>query len=283
MPFLVGGYLLALLLSILMYVTLSQSWNIISGFTGYISFGHSVFFGIGSYTTALAILNWNVPPFCAPILGGIMAVLIGLCIGYPTLRLRGPYFAITTLVICEVFRTLAENLTWLTNGSRGLVLPAVYSLIPSYYMALITAIGVNVGVYRLAHSKFGLALKAIQDNEEVACTVGINTGRFKLIAFLLSSFPIGVIGGIMAYYWTYIAPSVVFNVILSTYMLTMCLVGGRGTVLGPIVGATILTVVLSELAVFPYIHAIIFGIILIAVILVTPGGIMELIRRLFKR
>lgn len=279
LPFFASPYITALLLLIFMYIALAESWNILSGYTGYVSFGHVAFFGIGAYTAAILITQKNFNWILASLLGGMVAVLFAGVIGFICLRLRGPYFAIALLGLNEAIRVIATAWESLTRGGYGISLPPVQDLTSIYYAMLLSAIAVVLFTYKLAGSKFGLRLLAIREDEVGAEGVGINTTRYKQAAFILSSFFPGVVGGVYAYYLSYIEPESVFSVSITVKMIVMSMFGGAGTVLGPVIGAASLALV-SELfwAKFPYLHQALFGALIVAVVLLIPGGVVALLQ-----
>lgn len=279
LPFFASPYILALFLLIFMYIALAESWNILSGYTGYVSFGHVAFFGIGAYTAALLITQKNFSWIAASLLGGVVAVLFASVIGFICLRLRGPYFAIALLGLNEAIRVIATAWESLTRGGYGISLPPVLDLKSVYYAMLLSAASAVLLTYALAGSRFGLRLMAIREDEVGAEAVGINTTSYKQAAFILSSFFPGVVGGVYAYYLSYIEPESVFSVSITVKMIVMSMFGGAGTVLGSVIGATSLALV-SELfwAKFPYLHQALFGAIIVAVVLFVPGGVVALLQ-----
>ncbi|MFQ5830686.1 MAG: branched-chain amino acid ABC transporter permease, partial [Candidatus Methylomirabilia bacterium] len=261
-----------------MYIALASSWNIISGYTGYVSFGHVAFFGVGAYVCAIMITRQGMPWVPAVLVGGAGAALLSLILGFPCLRLKGPYFAIVMLGIGEIMRVTVLYFEDLTEGGFGISFPHPDATIPSYFAMGITAAAVVALSQWLANSKFGLRLMSIREDELAAEAMGINTTKYKIVAFVLSAFFPGVAGGIYAYYLSYIEPESTFAVLITINMAIMTIFGGRGTVLGPVVGAASLYV-MSELVWirFPFLHLALFGAIIIVVILFMPRGIMGLV------
>lgn len=284
-PLIGSAYAISLLLFLFMYIALASSWNLISGFTGYVSFGHVSFYGVGAYTTAILLSRYDPPIPLALLLSGAAAVLLALLIGFPCLRLKGPYFAIVTLGLNELVRVIA--LTWesLTKGGTGISLAPPKSVSYPYYAMGIVAILTILTSYYVAHSKFGLRLLAIREDEVAAETMGINTTREKLWAFMLSALFPGIVGGVYAWYVSFIEPVSSFSVLITIQMIIMAMFGGRATVAGPVLGATILFL-MGELvwAQFPFLHLAIFGSLILIVVLFMPRGIMGLLeaRGLFK-
>lgn len=274
-----NAYDITLALTVLMTISLASSWNIISGFTGYTSFGHAGFFGIGAYTGALLIFNEVMPWEAAMLVAGLVTAGMALIIGYPTLRLRGPYFAITMLGLAELARIVVTAWDSLTRGGIGVYLPIVRDPKPNYYAMLILAVATVVVSYFVGTSRFGLRLLSIRDDEVVAQAMGINTTAHKLTAFVISSFFPGVAGAIYARHVGFIDPPSVFLVIWSIRAIATAIVGGQGTILGPIIGAVVLTLVSEEVwASDPNLYQVIFGGIIVLVVIFIPGGLIALLQ-----
>jgi len=281
-------YFVSLLFIVFLYVTLASSWNLIGGFAGYLSFGHVAFFGIGAYVTALMMKGLNLSPFwtiLSSLPAGGMAALIAFIVGYPCLRLRGPYFAVITFCFAFVVELAVKNLDIL-GGPEGLWLKSmdlpihVIRAILFEVMLVIMVLAIALGIWT-SRSKFGAGLRAIKEDEEVAQTMAINSPKLKLQAFALSAFFPGMAGGVYAYHLTYIHPDIVFDVMISILIVLMALFGGGGTWLGPIIGAVVLTLVNEGLSTFVKAEfaRIIYGCLFIGVIIFMPNGIMEFLKR----
>lgn len=277
-------YLLNLLFTIFTYAALAVGWNIIGGYTGYLSFGHAAFFGIGGYTTALLFANMGWSPFVMTPAAGIVAAVVALVVGYPCLRLRGPYFALVTLILALAVRVVVLNVDW-TGGSSGLFLklPQMAPLASGilFYETMLAVLLASVlAAYWALHSKLGIGLTTIREDEEVAQTLGINATRLKMVAFLLSAFLAGMVGGIFSYYRTYVHPNVMFDVNLSVMVVLMALFGGRQNWLGPIVGAVAISVVSEFLTLRLGNEAarVLFGLLMVVVILYLPDGLLAYVR-----
>jgi branched-chain amino acid transport system permease protein len=256
-----------------------------SGYTGYIDFGPVAYFGVGSYCTAILMIKGGLPFILSVFLAGWICAGLSLVIGLPTLRLHGAYFAIATLAAAEAVKQVI--LEWdgvagveLFGGAHGLTLP----LAPPdtfFYYILLFFMGLTVGLAAfLERSKFGYGLRAIREGEQAAEMSGVPTLSIKVRAYVLSSSLIGCIGGVEAYWLTYIIPDDVFNVMRTIQMVVMTLLGGMGTVLGPVIGASFLTLISEYLgARFVYDYLIFVGLVIIIVILLLPQGIMGTIKR----
>lgn len=277
-----------------MYVALGSSWNIIGGYSGYISFGHGAFFGIGAYVTALLLIKFGYSPFYTCFLAGIVAAIFALAVGYPVLRLKGPYFSIATLCMGLAVPVIVINLPEsVSGGSHGLFMPLmqidIFTSRTIYYeIMLALAVGTTLLARWILNSKFGLGLNAIRENENTAETIGVNSTVLKLAAFVLSAFLVGLIGGIYAYYRTYVHTATVFDVNLSVAIVMMAIFGGSATWQGPVIGAIILTVIEQVLiSAFPgapaEISRLIYGLILVLVIMFMPSGIMHFVKNRLKQ
>ena len=275
-----SGYIMRLISTIFMWIALASCWNIMSGYTGYIDFGPVVYFGLGAYTTALLMTRAGMPFFLSIVVGGVVSVAISIPVGIPTLRLRGAYFAIATFAFAEAMKQV--TLEWdrvlrvhFFGGSSGIILPIGPSHRFFYYTFFVIMIILFCITYLIERSRIGYALKAIHEAEDVAELSGVNTLKIKVASYAISAFFIGLIGGVDAYWLTYISPSEVFSIHITIQMIIMCLLGGMGTLFGPVVGASFLTLVSEPLwAKFPYDYLIIVGTIIVVVIIALPRGIM---------
>ncbi len=281
-------YFVSFLFTVFLYVVLASSWNIIGGYAGYLSFGHVAFFGIGGYTTGILMKWLGLSPLwtiLSSLPAGGVSALIALVVGYPCLRLKGPYFAVITLCFAFVVELGIKNLEIL-GGPEGLWLKSmdlpidVIRSIMFEVMLLIMILSIALGIWT-DRSKFGAGLRAIKEDEDVAQTMAINTPRLKIQAFALSAFFPGVAGGVYAYYLTYIHPDIVFDVMISILVVLMALFGGGGTWLGPIIGAVALTLINEGLSIFvkAELARIIYGCLFIVVIVFMPNGIMEFFKK----
>jgi branched-chain amino acid transport system permease protein len=263
-----------------MWAGLALGWNVIGGYAGYISFGHAAFFGIGAYATALLMQpgrDWNF--YLTLPVGAAAAVALAVVVGWPTLKLRGAYFAIATWALAEAIAQVA-NVAGFTNGSSGLTIPTFASSTYFYYAMLIAAVATFAVTYALLErSRFGYQVKAVRDDEVTARSVGIDTTRIKSQAFALSAAIPAVFGGIYAYWLTFINPRSVFGADITDQMVVMALVGGLGHAWGPALGAAALFVLNRQfLAAFgdttSYIAMV--GVIVALVVLFLPDGLVSL-------
>ena len=277
------GYGVRTMLQLFMWIALAQSWNLISGLTGYVSFGHVAFFGMGAYTAGILIgkLGWAWPAAC--LAGGVMAMVLAVVIGWPCLRLKGPYFAIAMLGLNEVLRVIVSYYEGLTGGGNGLSLPTLHASVPIYYAMGLVALAVTALTYLIITSRFGLRLMTIREDEVAAEAMGIDTFRHKLYAFLLSAVGPGIVGGLAARDQGYIEPLSVFPLITTITMIVMALFGGKGTIWGQVLGAVALFT-FQELvwAHFIYLHQLFFGAIIVAVVLLMPRGILGVLQQKYN-
>ncbi len=282
-PLVATGYEVRFMLQLFMWVALAQSWNLISGLTGYVSFGHVAFFGTGAYAAAILVTShgWHWVP--ASMVGGVAAVVLALIIGYPCLRLKGPYFAIATLGLNEVMRVLVSYFDGLTGGGLGISLPSLNLSGQIYYAMGFAALAVTAAAYFIITSRVGLRFMTIREDEVAAEAMGINTARYKLYAFLLSAFIPGVVGGFFAQDTGYIEPISVFPLLTTITMIVMVLFGGKGTIWGPVLGAVVLFVFQEMVwARFMYVHQILFGALIVIVVLLMPKGILGMLQQRYR-
>lgn len=278
-PFGISGYWLRTITFIFMWIGLAGSLNLLTGYTGYLDFGHVAFFGIGVYVTGILMVKLGMPFFPSMFIGAILASVLAVTVGIPTMRLRGAYFAIAMLVFAEAMKHVVLEFDGITGGGNGLSLP-IYTNYRFFYYMMFSAVLLMIGMtFWFEKSKFGKALVAIREAELAAEVSGVNTFYCKLIAFGISAFVAGIIGGIYAYWMTFLYPGDAFNVLITVRMIIMAFLGGAGTLLGPIIGATFLAVIEEILwAEFKYSYLIIVGFIVIFVVLVLPRGLVGLVR-----
>ncbi len=278
-PGIVSAFMVQFLINLFMMAILAESWNIIGGFTGYASFGNVAFFGIGAYTTGVLLTRVEFPFALALPAGGIVAMLFAAVVGLPILRLKGHYFAIATLGVAETMREVVYNLEFTGKGT-GLVMPIVRNPLIFFYSMLGILAAVTLVNWWLSESRFGYGLVAIREDEDAAAVMGVNAPLYKTIAFALSGCFTGLAGGVYAYWITFIDPDAVFKVIITVQLLIMAVFGGTGTVLGPLLGALVLSAVSELLATQLVTLAELFnGFIIILVVLFMPKGLSDLIRQ----
>jgi branched-chain amino acid transport system permease protein len=285
----------SILVFTVMYVGLATAWNIMGGYTGYISLGHAGFFGFGAYSLGLMLAKLGVeggygPFFFVPVAGVLTAVL-ALFVGWFALRTRAATFVIVTIAFMFMLQLLAENLVGLTGGGAGLGFPtapwrgADYE-VPFYY-AMLTLALVGLGAsWWIRSSKFGLGLLAIRDDEDKALAVGVPARAFKLTAFVISAALVGMIGGVYGYYVIYIYPQFVVDPLIGISMVLMVFLGGLGTLWGPVLGAVILVPAQLWLA-YNYgasrLYLVLYSAVFLLVILLMPRGIIPSVQEFIAR
>jgi len=263
----------------LILATLAQSWNMIGGYTGYPSFGNSVFYGLGGYGVAIALVQFQLPFAVGLMLGVFLAVLFAFLLGLPVLRLRGHYFAIATLGLAEVMTAIVSNLE-IAGRNVGLILPLLKGDTVFFELSLALLVVTTLTVAWISRSRFGFGLIAIRENEEAAAVMGVNTTLYKILAFALCSVFAAIAGGIHAYWITYLDPSSAFDITLNVKMIIMAVFGGPGTIFGPVLGAFVLSAISEILASkVTSLASIFFGLVIVAAVVFMPRGFADLVRR----
>jgi branched-chain amino acid transport system permease protein len=267
--------------TVFMFVALAQAWNLIGGYTGYACFGQVVFFGLGGYTTAALMAHAHVSFWLALPASGLLAAVYATLVGLPLLPLKGHYFAIATLGVAEGTREVVTNLPRITGGGAGISIPTVGSAATTGYLGndgfyvlflLLAALAVAV-VAVVAGSKVGFALRAINQDEDAAAALGVNTTRTKVGVFALSGFLTGLVGASYAFQQVTIFPARLFDVNFTVLMVIMVIIGGSGTVVGPVIGAAFLQFVSEYLRQhFTEAHPFILGAIVIVAVILLPQG-----------
>jgi len=276
---------------VLLFTGAAIAWNLFSGFTGYINLGSAMYLGIGGYAMAILCQDWNIQggygPFFVLPLAGMIAAVCAIPLGWLVLRLRRYAFMVLTIAIFYIGQYLAYNLSGLTNGASGIFLPnppwdAYFFDVPFYYVALAMLLLALAVSWWVRSSKYGLGLLAIRDDEERALSLGVKTGRYKLVAYVLSSFFIGMVGAFVVFYVGSIYPEQGFNPAFDVVIALMVFLGGVGTILGPLVGG-LLVVPLQQFLILQYgttpLEPVMYGGLLLAVILLLPEGIVPSLRK----
>jgi branched-chain amino acid transport system permease protein len=272
-----NAYILHMMIMVFIWVCLGQSWNLLGGYTGQVSFGHASFYGVGAYSAGLLAFHYEASTWYGMILGPLMAMVFAVPMGLICFRLRGAYFALAMLALAEVLRLVATNWISFTNGSVGILIVPYASKIPYYYIALALAAGSFYSIYRLVHSKWGFYFVAIREDQEAAESMGIDTTKYKLISLLVSAFFTGLAGAFYMNYMAFIDPHVVFSLVdVSIMVILIVMLGGAGTLYGPAIGATIM-VVLGEVfrAYLGHANLLVLGILIIFIIVFIPDGVIE--------
>lgn len=280
----------------LMAAVMASSWNILGGYTGYTSLGHAAFFGLGGYLVAWIHNNYGWHPFISSWFLAIIVAMFALGMGWVSLRTQGSAFVVVTIAGVFILRLLALNLDSITNGAKGLTQPRPgwegvpwspeFIKIPFHYIMLVLLCITLFVSWRIRQSKFGMGLIAIREDEGKAESVGIDTMLYKVLAFGTSAYFVAVAGGIYSYFLTYIDPTFVFDILTSVTMVLMAILGGRGTLWGPVLGAFIMEP-LSNWVIGAFggtqIHLTVFGGILLFVMLFMPQGILPTVTAFLQR
>src|SRR5438128_12304176 len=279
-----------------MYVGLASAWNIMGGYTGYISLGHAAFFGFGAYSFGLMINHLNMAPGYLPFIlvpvAGLLTAALAVGIGWVALRTRAATFVIVTIAFMFMLQLLAENLVKLTGGGAGLALPysrdwgGDFFNIPYYYAMLALAALALVVSWWIRRSKFGLGLLAIRDDEDKALAVGVPTRAFKLTAFVVSAALVGMIGAVYGYYVTFIYPQFVIDPLIGISMVLMVFLGGLGTLSGPVLGAALLEPAQLQFAYHfgaSRLYLVFYAAVFPVVVLLMPSGIVPSLLDLLAR
>ena len=293
-PHFLSSYLLHVVILILYFAFLGSAWNIVSGYAGQFSFGHSAFFGVGAYASSLLYMKSGISPWIGMWVGGILAAGLGGFIGYLTFRykLKGACFALATFAFSEMLRTVALNWSF-TEKAMGVLIPlkeggSFYDFqftgkLPYYYIILFMVMAVLLVSYGLDHFKLGYYFKAIKEDEEAAGSLGTNILKYKIIALVMSAFFTALGGTFYAQYMFYIDPDITFGTSVTIEMIVRTMLGGAGTVLGPLVGSAVLESasegMRSWLGEYKGLHIMFYAAILILVMIFFPYGLMGLLRK----
>ena len=263
--------------TVLMFVVMASGWNIIGGLTGYASFGNVAFFGLGAYTAGVLVTNLNWPFALGLLLAPLVAAVFALIIGIPLLRLRGHYFAVATLGVGVAVGEVVNNVGPL-GASTGLFLPIVRSDLLFFYLMLGAAVLAVLTTWVILRTRFGYGLLAIRENEEAAAVIGVNTTFYKVAAFCIAAALTGLAGGIFAQWNSFINQENVFAISDNVQMILMAVIGGAGTVLGPVAGAISLELIIQTLAgggsgsVYSQIG---LGVLLAVCVIFIPRGVID--------
>jgi branched-chain amino acid transport system permease protein len=289
-------FYLDIVFTVCLFAGLGMAWNIIGGFAGQFSLGHAAFFGIGAYISTLLYLNYGISPWAGMVLGGIAAAAVSLAVFYPCFKLRGIFFAMSTMAFAQVVNIIAIFSVNVTKGSIGLLIPfkpsfwaflfadkGTYAIIAFSYMFLSYLICMS-----LRYSKTGYYLIALRENEEAAQALGINTTNYKLLAMMMSAFVTAVGGTIYAQYLQFIDPDSLFPATMSIRFAILAIIGGIGSVTGPMIGSIILTPIDVFLrgwlgGSYAGLGFFIYGCILIVVVLLWPKGMIPLFKNIWKK
>ena len=282
-------YTLQILFRVFLFAALGLAWNLVGGYSGQLSLGHAAYFGVGAYGLAL-FSKTGISPWISVLLGVGLAVICAAMIGSVSFRLRGPYFALCTIAFAEVLRLTAKNLPNVTGGDVGVQVPLLFthSSVRSFYWSgvLLTAFAFALCAW-VERSRFGYYLMAIREDQDTALSVGVNAARCKLWALLLSAAITGFGGALYASMFLFIVPDQVLAMEISTEIAIVAMLGGAGTLIGPLVGSVVLESAAEVFKnVFKEAHLLIYGVLIVLVVLFMPEGIVGTVARklaLFKK
>ncbi|MFH1351002.1 MAG: branched-chain amino acid ABC transporter ATP-binding protein/permease [Pseudomonadota bacterium] len=279
----------------LFYGAMGLAWNIVGGFCGQLSLGHTVFFGIGGYSAALLLLRLGVSPWIGMVIGAFISSMVGFLLGITTLRLRGPYFTLATLALGEIFLLLAHHFENFTGGAVGLILPREFSFHamsfqskqPYGFFALAFLLIMIIVSFQVRNSKWGYFFYALKDEEDSAVAIGVPGFRYKILAFVVSAFFTSIGGSFYASYLHYADPDVLFSIHHSIQFAMVSIIGGVGTVAGPILGAILITPLDTLLKSWlggqmQGLAPLVYGVLVIVIVLFVPNGIVAWLVKLFK-
>ena len=285
-----------LMIMIMLYATMSVGWNIIGGYTGQVSFGNAAFFGIGAYATAVLLVNFGLNPWIGMVAGCFFSVLLAVLVGYPCFRLQGHYFAIATIAIGEIMLVIFTNWDYV-GAAVGIYIPILdeslknfefhTTKIPYYYIIMAMMLVAVAVSYAIEKSRMGYYLRAIKDDPDGARSLGINIQKYKLIAFSVSAVLTAICGTFYAQYVLYIHPSSTMDLMMSIHLCIICLIGGIGTLFGPIVGAFVFIPLTELTRVYlgsegQGIDMIIYALLIIILAIWRPQGLWALFARRSK-
>ena len=284
-----NSYVIHVLVLILFFGVLSEAWNILGGYAGQFSVGNSAFFGVGAFVSTLLFISWRISPWLGMFAGAGLAMVVAFIIGFLCFRLRGPFFSLATIAFAEVLRLLFLNGGSLTGGTTGLSIPFTGDSLVNfqfldrrsyYYIIFVMLLATVYVTYRLRNSKLGLRFIAIREDEDAAESSGINVFRNKLVALAISAFLTALAGTFYAQYIFFIHPDSTMSVDFSVEIALPAIIGGMGTIVGPLIGAFMLTPI-SEFTRallgggYSGVYLIIYGSLLILTLLLVPGGVAE--------
>jgi branched-chain amino acid transport system permease protein len=278
LPLGLGVYHLHVMIVSLFYVMMASSWNLLAGYTGQVSFAHAAFAGIGAYTSGILAAKFGLNPWIGVFIGTILAALIGLGMGILCLRMGGIYLSLTTLGFSEILRIVITNEYEITRGTMGLQVPglvAEYSKTAYFYIMLGGAMLTLIILYKLIYSDIGLNFRAVQNDERAAASLGVDVVRMRVLAFTVSSALAGMAGGLYGHYLLLITPEIP-SLDQQFLVLSMTVIGGMGSFLGPIFGAFSLEIFSEYIRAYGQYHVLVFGLVALAVARFAPDGLMGL-------
>ena len=295
-PRFLSNYRLNLVISILSAAYFAQCWNLMSGYTGQFSFGHAAFYGLGAYTSSILAVDFKINPWIGLVCGMLAAGIVAAGIGYLSFHynLKGDYFALATMAFCEILRVIFKNTKALHAASGVSITYSKHisqlqfgSKAGFLYAAFVMLAAITFFMYKIRRTRMGLYFVAIRENEDAAKALGINAFKYKMTALIASAMLSAVGGTFYAQYYLYIDPNIAFSSTVSVSAITPCIIGGVGTVFGPIIGAAIIEPVSeltnSLLSHYVGMNMVVYGLILVAVIMIMPKGVIGLVQDLRNR
>jgi branched-chain amino acid transport system permease protein len=317
--FVESPYALHIMILLFLSTIMGQSWNIVGGYAGQYSVGHAAYFGAGAYTTMLLMQHWQIPPWFGTVAGMGVAIVLALIVGSICFRLRGPYFVLASIAVAEILRLSAMNLKEITNGAEGIlatdlppfsiggtVITDFSTKVPFYYIGLGLVLLTIIVTFVVQHSKLGYYFQAIREDQDAAHSLGINLSFHKNVALILSALLTSLAGSFYAIYIGFIDPPTVLGLDISVQIVLICIIGGIGTIYGPVIGSLVLVPLSEGLrsnmiaeAIFQtgavsetsavgaflkenlaHAHALIYGVLVVIVILFMPEGVLGFTRKL---
>jgi branched-chain amino acid transport system permease protein len=284
------------LIMFMLFATLSQAWNFIGGFAGQVSFGHATFFGIGAYASLVLLKKYDLSPWVGMVVGGGLSVAVAVIIGYPVFKLKGHYFAISTFAVAEIFERLFNNWDFV-EGAIGLPAPVLpeglinfmwyKTKIPYFYIVFVLFVLVLLLAYKIDRSRMGFYFRAIKQSHDAAEGLGIDTTRYKLAAMMVSAFVTAICGAFYAQYILYIDPPSVLSLDISIKIVLIAVLGGAGTIIGPILGAAILIPLSEYSRIFlggtgKGVDLIVFGALILIISVFQPQGVAGFFKKAGK-
>lgn len=280
LPFVLGTYFNHVLIIVIMWITMSLAWNLLGGFAGQVSFGHALFFGLGAYGGGLVFYHWGISTWWGMLVGPVFAVVIAIPVGLITFRLRGPYFALAMLAMGEIARLIFTNWVDFSGGAVGVMISRTWGAakMPYYFIILAISVLCFVVVILMRYSKLGYYFLSIREDQDAAEGLGIPTTKYKMYALIPSAFFTGLAGAFYMNYMAYIEPHVVFNLeAISIMMILTVMMGGAGTIWGPVLGATVYVIMAEVFRTIPIVkevHVLVFAFLVVLIIMFLPDGVL---------
>lgn len=285
LPLGLGVYHLHVAIVCLFYMMMATSWNLLAGYTGQVSFAHAAFAGIGAYTSGILAVKMGVNPWVGIFVGTVLAAVVGFGVGVLCLRMGGIYLSLTTLGFSEILRIVITNEFEITRGTMGLQVPglvAEYSKVAYFYIMLAAAVLTLIVLHRLIYSNMGLNFRAVQNDERAAASLGVNVVRMRVFAFTVSSALAGMAGGLYGHYLLLITPEIP-SLDQQFLVLSMTVIGGMGSFVGPIVGSFSLEILSEYIRGYGEYHVLVFGLIALAVARFAPNGLVGIFNQHLSR